>query len=129
MQRFFCLAGCLESLKALLKDSNHMVRIKTTEVLCIMATHNVGRWAAALWKPVSGTGWHAFDDLECSEFVCSAVLQWKFLLAGTGFRGVDLAASLGPDGALCSRPVLMLVSSSELSPLKVGSSGFIPTTM
>nr|KAF6404025.1 radial spoke head 14-like protein [Molossus molossus] len=35
--------GCLESLKALLKDSNHMVRIKTTEVLCIMATHNVGR--------------------------------------------------------------------------------------
>ncbi|XP_008572731.1 PREDICTED: rhabdoid tumor deletion region protein 1 [Galeopterus variegatus] len=35
--------GCLESLKALLKDSDHMVRIKTTEVLHIMATHNVGR--------------------------------------------------------------------------------------
>uniref|UniRef100_G3TY00 Radial spoke head 14 homolog n=1 Tax=Loxodonta africana TaxID=9785 RepID=G3TY00_LOXAF len=35
--------GCLESLKALLKDGNHMVRIKTTEVLYIMATHNVGR--------------------------------------------------------------------------------------
>ncbi|XP_077916253.1 radial spoke head 14 homolog [Halichoerus grypus] len=35
--------GCLESLKALLKDSNDMVRIKTTEVLYIMATHNVGR--------------------------------------------------------------------------------------
>ncbi|XP_045880882.1 radial spoke head 14 homolog [Meles meles] len=35
--------GCLESLKALLKDSNDMVRIKTTEVLHIMATHNVGR--------------------------------------------------------------------------------------
>ncbi|KAM6155434.1 radial spoke head 14 homolog [Rhynchocyon petersi] len=35
--------GCLESLKALLKDGDHMVRIKTTEVLYIMATHNVGR--------------------------------------------------------------------------------------
>ncbi|XP_027949977.1 radial spoke head 14 homolog [Eumetopias jubatus] len=35
--------GCLESLKALLKDSNDVVRIKTTEVLYIMATHNVGR--------------------------------------------------------------------------------------
>uniref|UniRef100_A0A8C3W7D8 Radial spoke head 14 homolog n=1 Tax=Catagonus wagneri TaxID=51154 RepID=A0A8C3W7D8_9CETA len=35
--------GCLESLKALLKDTNDMVRIKTTEVLYIMATHNVGR--------------------------------------------------------------------------------------
>ncbi|KAM5226596.1 radial spoke head 14 homolog isoform 1-T4 [Hipposideros larvatus] len=35
--------GCLESLKALLKDTNNMVRIKATEVLCIMATHNVGR--------------------------------------------------------------------------------------
>ncbi|KAM7234618.1 hypothetical protein CapIbe_014776 [Capra ibex] len=35
--------GCLESLKALLKDTNDLVRIKTTEVLCVMATHNVGR--------------------------------------------------------------------------------------
>uniref|UniRef100_A0A667HAR3 Radial spoke head 14 homolog n=1 Tax=Lynx canadensis TaxID=61383 RepID=A0A667HAR3_LYNCA len=35
--------GCLESLKVLLKDNNDMVRIKTTEVLYIMATHNVGR--------------------------------------------------------------------------------------
>ncbi|XP_006874981.1 PREDICTED: rhabdoid tumor deletion region protein 1 [Chrysochloris asiatica] len=35
--------GCLESLKALLKDVDPMVRIKTTEVLHIMATHNVGR--------------------------------------------------------------------------------------
>ncbi|XP_066111115.1 radial spoke head 14 homolog [Saccopteryx bilineata] len=35
--------GCLESLKALLKDTNHVVRIKATEVLYIMATHNVGR--------------------------------------------------------------------------------------
>ncbi|XP_037014693.2 radial spoke head 14 homolog [Artibeus jamaicensis] len=35
--------GCLESLRALLKDSNHLVRIKATEVLSIMAAHNVGR--------------------------------------------------------------------------------------
>ncbi|XP_059974394.1 radial spoke head 14 homolog [Mesoplodon densirostris] len=35
--------GCLESLKALLKDTNDLVRIRTTEVLCIIATHNVGR--------------------------------------------------------------------------------------
>ncbi|CAO2608399.1 Radial spoke head 14 homolog [Lemmus lemmus] len=35
--------GCLESLKALLKDVDNLVRIKTTEVLYIMATHNVGR--------------------------------------------------------------------------------------
>uniref|UniRef100_A0A8D2AUG8 Radial spoke head 14 homolog n=1 Tax=Sciurus vulgaris TaxID=55149 RepID=A0A8D2AUG8_SCIVU len=35
--------GCLESLKSLLKDSDDLVRIKTTEVLYIMATHNVGR--------------------------------------------------------------------------------------
>lgn len=35
--------GCLESLKALLKDADDMVRIKATEVLYIMATHNVGR--------------------------------------------------------------------------------------
>ncbi|EFB18190.1 hypothetical protein PANDA_019793 [Ailuropoda melanoleuca] len=32
--------GCLESLKALLKDDNAMVRLKTTEALYIMATHN-----------------------------------------------------------------------------------------
>ncbi|XP_057600886.1 radial spoke head 14 homolog [Hippopotamus amphibius kiboko] len=35
--------GCLESLKALLKDTNDLVRVKTTEALYIMATHNVGR--------------------------------------------------------------------------------------
>ncbi|XP_021083198.2 radial spoke head 14 homolog [Mesocricetus auratus] len=35
--------GCLESLKALMKDNDNLVRIKTTEVLHIMATHNVGR--------------------------------------------------------------------------------------
>ncbi|XP_008055710.1 radial spoke head 14 homolog [Carlito syrichta] len=35
--------GFLESLKASLKDSNNMVRIKTTEVLYNMATHNIGR--------------------------------------------------------------------------------------
>lgn len=38
-----CPAGCLESLKALLKDTDDLVRIKTTEVLHIMATHSVGR--------------------------------------------------------------------------------------
>lgn len=37
--------GCLESLKVLLKDEDNLVRIKTTEVLHIMATHNIGRWA------------------------------------------------------------------------------------
>ncbi|KAI6050160.1 radial spoke head 14 homolog [Marmota monax] len=35
--------GFLESLKSLLKDDDDVVRIKTTEVLYIMATHNVGR--------------------------------------------------------------------------------------
>ncbi|KAM6166023.1 radial spoke head 14 homolog [Erethizon dorsatum] len=35
--------GCLGSLTALLKDSDSLVRIKTTEALCIMATHSVGR--------------------------------------------------------------------------------------
>ncbi|XP_055231071.1 radial spoke head 14 homolog isoform X1 [Gorilla gorilla gorilla] len=37
--------GCMENLKALLKDSNSMVRIKTTEVLYITASHSVGRYA------------------------------------------------------------------------------------
>ena len=65
VQRFLCLAGCLESLKALLKDNNDMVRIKTTEVLYIMATHNVGRWAAVsgnqchALEPHHSPGWHA----------------------------------------------------------------------
>ncbi|XP_021060160.1 radial spoke head 14 homolog isoform X2 [Mus pahari] len=35
--------GCLESLKTLLQDDDNLVRIKTTEVLYIMATHYVGR--------------------------------------------------------------------------------------
>ncbi|XP_012886992.1 PREDICTED: radial spoke head 14 homolog [Dipodomys ordii] len=35
--------GCLESLKGLLKDGDDLVRIKTTEVLHIIATHSVGR--------------------------------------------------------------------------------------
>ncbi|XP_045675857.1 radial spoke head 14 homolog [Phyllostomus hastatus] len=35
--------GCLESLRVLLKDTNPLVRIKATEVLSIMAAHNVGR--------------------------------------------------------------------------------------
>ncbi|XP_055107690.2 radial spoke head 14 homolog isoform X3 [Symphalangus syndactylus] len=37
--------GCMENLKALLKDSSSMVRIKTTEVLYITASHSVGRYA------------------------------------------------------------------------------------
>ncbi|PNJ13790.1 RSPH14 isoform 3 [Pongo abelii] len=37
--------GCMENLKALLKDSNSVVRIKTTEVLYITASHSVGRYA------------------------------------------------------------------------------------
>uniref|UniRef100_W5M4H1 Radial spoke head 14 homolog n=1 Tax=Lepisosteus oculatus TaxID=7918 RepID=W5M4H1_LEPOC len=37
--------GCLESLKALLKDEDSTVRLKTTEVLYLLATHNVGREA------------------------------------------------------------------------------------
>ncbi|KAG8514492.1 Radial spoke head 14, partial [Galemys pyrenaicus] len=49
--------GCLASLKDLLRDTNDMVRIKTTEVLHIMATHNVGRWAA-----VSGNQCHTLED-------------------------------------------------------------------
>ncbi|GAB1295220.1 Radial spoke head 14 homolog [Apodemus speciosus] len=35
--------GCLESLRALLRDDDNLVRIKTTEVLYIMTTHNIGR--------------------------------------------------------------------------------------
>lgn len=35
--------GCLKSLKALLEDDDNLVRIKTTEGLFIMATHNIGR--------------------------------------------------------------------------------------
>lgn len=41
-----CLVGFLDSLKKLLYDIDDFVRIKTTEVLYIMAGHNVGRWAA-----------------------------------------------------------------------------------
>ncbi|XP_067087642.1 radial spoke head 14 homolog [Osmerus mordax] len=37
--------GCLEILKGLLKDKDSSVRIKTTEVLYLMASHNVGREA------------------------------------------------------------------------------------
>ncbi|XP_017374975.1 radial spoke head 14 homolog isoform X2 [Cebus imitator] len=37
--------GCMENLKALLKDRNSMVRIKTTEVLHVVASHSVGRFA------------------------------------------------------------------------------------
>ncbi|XP_054399579.1 radial spoke head 14 homolog isoform X2 [Pongo abelii] len=39
------LPGCMENLKALLKDSNSVVRIKTTEVLYITASHSMGRYA------------------------------------------------------------------------------------
>ncbi|XP_014344956.1 radial spoke head 14 homolog [Latimeria chalumnae] len=35
--------GCLENLKALLKDEDSTVRQKTTEVLYIIATHSIGR--------------------------------------------------------------------------------------
>ncbi|KAL6085546.1 hypothetical protein STEG23_004972 [Scotinomys teguina] len=35
--------GFLGNLKALLRDEDNLVRIKTTEVLYIMATHNIGR--------------------------------------------------------------------------------------
>lgn len=40
-----------------------MVRLKTTEVLYIMATHNVGRWAA-----VSGNQCHALEPHPNSEW-------------------------------------------------------------
>ena len=43
----------MENLKALLKDSNSMVRIKTTEVLYITASHSVGRWDAVLETSVT----------------------------------------------------------------------------
>ncbi|XP_030644252.1 radial spoke head 14 homolog [Chanos chanos] len=35
--------GCLEKLKVLLRDADSSVRIKTTEVLLLLATHNIGR--------------------------------------------------------------------------------------
>ncbi|KAF6082832.1 radial spoke head 14-like protein [Phyllostomus discolor] len=59
--------GCLESLRVLLKDTNPLVRIKATEVLSIMATHNVGRWAAAYGNQCQALelhpapGWHALE--------------------------------------------------------------------
>nr|KAF6404026.1 radial spoke head 14-like protein [Molossus molossus] len=82
--------GCLESLKALLKDSNHMVRIKTTEVLCIMATHNVGRGSAGL------------TDLKFFQSCLSPDLQCPGVLACTccgqrvkeGFLKHDIIAAL-----------------------------------
>ncbi|XP_010904221.1 radial spoke head 14 homolog [Esox lucius] len=37
--------GCLEKLKVLLQDNDSSVRIKTTEVLYLLAAHNVGREA------------------------------------------------------------------------------------
>lgn len=49
-----------------------MVRIKTTEVLCIMATHNVGRWAAAYGNQCQELGGMPLNGLECSELVSVA---------------------------------------------------------
>ena len=36
-------AGCIESLKNLLMDDDNTVRCKATEVLSILATHDIGR--------------------------------------------------------------------------------------
>lgn len=39
----FCFPGFLDNLKYLLVDQDSTVRQKTTEILYIMANHNVGR--------------------------------------------------------------------------------------
>ncbi|CAB1320256.1 unnamed protein product [Coregonus sp. 'balchen'] len=45
--------GCLERLKVLLQDGDSSVRFKTTEVLYLLATHNVGREAFLTWDVVA----------------------------------------------------------------------------
>ncbi|KAM6954128.1 radial spoke head 14 homolog [Aplochiton taeniatus] len=49
--------GCLGRLKVLLEDADAPVRMKTTEVLYLMAAHNVGREAFLQWQvaaPLAG---------------------------------------------------------------------------
>nr|XP_018670222.1 radial spoke protein ARM37 isoform X1 [Ciona intestinalis] len=53
--------GCIESLKKLLSDADSTVRHKSTEVLYIMATHNVGRNAFLDYKVILPVA-KLFDD-------------------------------------------------------------------
>nr|CAB3265808.1 ARM37 radial spoke protein [Phallusia mammillata] len=53
--------GCVDSLKKLLKDHDSTVRHKATEVLYIMATHNVGRNAFLDFKVILPVA-NLFDD-------------------------------------------------------------------
>uniref|UniRef100_H2Y5I1 Condensin complex subunit 1 C-terminal domain-containing protein n=1 Tax=Ciona savignyi TaxID=51511 RepID=H2Y5I1_CIOSA len=53
--------GCIESLKKLLNDKDSTVRHKATEVLYIMATHNVGRNAFLEYKVILPVA-KLFDD-------------------------------------------------------------------
>lgn len=38
------IIGCMERLKVLLRDEDNLVRVKTTEVLYVLASHSLGRW-------------------------------------------------------------------------------------
>ncbi|XP_036023882.1 radial spoke head 14 homolog [Onychomys torridus] len=75
--------GCLESLKALLKDDDNLVRIKTTEVLHIMATHNVGRTGFLEHDIILALS-HLLDDhqITCRENLHQAYKHLAQLPAG-----------------------------------------------
>ncbi|XP_052600670.1 radial spoke head 14 homolog isoform X1 [Peromyscus californicus insignis] len=79
--------GCLESLKALLKDDDNLVRIKTTEVLYIMATHNVGRTGFLEHDIILALS-HLLDDHQvvCRENLHQAFKHLAQLPAGA--RGI-----------------------------------------
>ncbi|XP_007451121.1 PREDICTED: rhabdoid tumor deletion region protein 1 [Lipotes vexillifer] len=89
--------GCLESLKHLLKDPNDLVRIKTAEVLYIMATHNVGRslvggWSAQSLRSPGPTGRY---ELACRENLHLAFKHLAQLPAGAkGIVNSSLIPSL-----------------------------------
>ncbi|XP_006979134.1 radial spoke head 14 homolog [Peromyscus maniculatus bairdii] len=79
--------GCLESLKTLLKDEDNLVRIKTTEVLYIMATHNVGRTGFLEHDIILALS-HLLDDhqIVCRENLHQAYKHLAQLPAGA--RGI-----------------------------------------
>ncbi|XP_010861826.1 PREDICTED: rhabdoid tumor deletion region protein 1, partial [Bison bison bison] len=95
--------GCLESLKALLKDTNDLVRIKTTEVLCIMATHNVGREGFLEHNVIQALSFLLSDaQPACRENLYTAFKHLAQLPAGKPAMGAGGPGALPPTGTCCA---------------------------
>ncbi|XP_018614818.1 radial spoke head 14 homolog isoform X2 [Scleropages formosus] len=98
-------SGCLEKLKALLQDADNTVRVKTTEVLYLLAAYNLGRGAVLKHDVVALLS----DMLDEPVDACRKNVHRVLELLAQFPAGADCVLSLG----LVPRLVMKLSEEQE----------------